>query len=135
MLLGFAVQMSLQALLSLLTLGAFLAQMPEHGLPLLLLLLSEERVRDQPCPGKSIFNVTCLCWRGESEVIHLFGIVIHTVCSIPVCLLFTQLPPHRQSLPAQDSNPQPFDYESDSLALGHNFPHIYIYAIMYCYYY
>ncbi len=30
--------------------------------------------------------------------------------------------PHRQSLPDQDSNSQPFDYESESLPLGHNFP-------------
>ncbi len=30
--------------------------------------------------------------------------------------------PHRQSLLDRDSNSQPFDYESDSLPLGHNFP-------------
>ncbi len=30
--------------------------------------------------------------------------------------------PHRQSLPDRDSNLQPFDYESDSLPLGHDFP-------------
>ncbi len=34
----------------------------------------------------------------------------------------TFTPPHRQSLPDQDSNSQPFDYESESLPLGHNFP-------------
>ncbi len=28
--------------------------------------------------------------------------------------------PHRQFLPDQDSNSQPFDYESDSLSLGHD---------------
>ncbi len=28
-----------------------------------------------------------------------------------------------QSLPDQDSNSQPFNYESDSLLLGHDFPH------------
>ncbi len=30
--------------------------------------------------------------------------------------------PHLQFLPARDSNSQPFNYESDSLLLGHNFP-------------
>ncbi len=30
--------------------------------------------------------------------------------------------PNRQLLPARDSNSQPFDYESDSLPLGHHFP-------------
>ncbi len=30
--------------------------------------------------------------------------------------------PHRQSLPNRDSILQPFDYESDSLPLGHYFP-------------
>ncbi len=30
--------------------------------------------------------------------------------------------PHLQSLPDRDSNSQPFDYESDSLPLGHDFP-------------
>ncbi len=30
--------------------------------------------------------------------------------------------PHWQSLPDRDSNSQPFDYESDSLTLGHDFP-------------
>ncbi len=29
---------------------------------------------------------------------------------------------HRQSLPDRNSNSQPFDYESDSLPLGHDFP-------------
>ncbi len=29
--------------------------------------------------------------------------------------------PHRQSLPGQDSTSQPFEYESDSLILGHDF--------------
>ncbi len=29
--------------------------------------------------------------------------------------------PHLQSLPDQDSNSQPFDYESNSLTLGHDF--------------
>ncbi len=30
--------------------------------------------------------------------------------------------PHLQSLPDRDLNSQPFDYESDSLSLGHDFP-------------
>ncbi len=30
--------------------------------------------------------------------------------------------PHRQSLPARDSNPQPFDYESDSLTIRPQLP-------------
>ncbi len=30
--------------------------------------------------------------------------------------------PHRQSLPDRDSNSQPFNYKSDSLPLGHDFP-------------
>ncbi len=31
--------------------------------------------------------------------------------------------PHLKSLPDRDSNSQPFDYESESLQLGHDFPH------------
>ncbi len=30
--------------------------------------------------------------------------------------------PRRQSLPDRDTDSQPFDYESDSLPLGHDFP-------------
>ncbi len=37
--------------------------------------------------------------------------------------------PHLQFLPARDSNSQPFDYESDSLPLGHDF-----YETLVCYF-
>ncbi len=40
--------------------------------------------------------------------------------------------PHRQSLPARDSNLQPFDYESNSLPLGHYFPVLVIPNISKC---
>ncbi len=35
--------------------------------------------------------------------------------------------PHQQSLQVRDLNSQPFDYESKSLPLGHDFPRVYTY--------
>ncbi len=37
--------------------------------------------------------------------------------------------PHRQSLPDRDSNSQPFNYESDSLPLGHDFHNLELYPV------
>ncbi len=63
-----------------------------------------------------------LRWRGSSWG---FGALLKGLTSVMVLNLETALyihSPRWQSLPDRDSNSQPFDYESDSQSLSHNFP-------------